>query len=157
MATVIETKDRQMAASSTPMWKNDGLTGRRCNRGGEGYVIISDINDIPSLSAASESITNHRRKKNTGHILWYVPVWVKEDKMCRIPDCFPTLSEAHSLNPVNDYMKYLRYLLKNQRHISAKNLFVFFFCLFNPFFFLSLTFSLSLSLHLQSFIERLAL
>lgn len=69
MATVIETKDGQMVASSTPTWKNYGLTGRCCDRGGEGYVIISDINDIPSLSAASESITNHRRKKNTGHIL----------------------------------------------------------------------------------------
>lgn len=36
---------------------------------GDGYnVIISDINDIRSLSGESESITNYRRKKNTGHI-----------------------------------------------------------------------------------------
>lgn len=39
------------------------------NREGEGYnVIISDINDIRSLSASSEGITNYRRKKNMGHI-----------------------------------------------------------------------------------------
>lgn len=38
-----------------------------CDRG-EGCVIISDINDIQSLSAASEGITNYTRKKNIGHI-----------------------------------------------------------------------------------------
>lgn len=95
----------------------------------------------------SEGITNHRRKKNTGHIHRYVSVWVKEDKMCPIQNCFPTLSEAHSLNPVNDYMRYLRYHLQNQLHISAKN---HFFPLYNPF--LS-----TLTLPLQSFVERLAL
>lgn len=38
-----------------------------------------------------EGIANHRRKKNTGHIHWYVSVWVKEDKMCRIPELFSHL------------------------------------------------------------------
>lgn len=94
------------------------------------------------------------------HIHGYVSVWVKEDKMCRILNCFPTLSEAHSLNPVNDYMRYLRYHLQNQpfaSHISKKICGSFFFLLlYNPFFPYSHTPS-PLSLCLQSFGERLAL
>lgn len=134
------------------------LTAWRVVQPPSGYnVIISDINDIRSLS---EGITNYRRKKNMGHIHWYVSVWVKEDKMCRILNCFPTLSEAHSLNPVNDYMRYLRYHLQKsairftyQQKISGR---FFFFFLYNPFF-SSHTHSPLLSLCLQSFGERLAL
>lgn len=99
------------ASFYSPIWRNYDLTARRRDRGGEACVIISDINDIRRLSVPSEGITNPRRKKNTGHMRRYVSVWVKEDKMCRIPNCFPTLSEAHSLNPVNDYTRYLRYHL----------------------------------------------
>lgn len=110
------------------------------DRGGGYNVIISDINGIQSLSEESEGITNYRRKKNMGHIHWCVSVWVKEDKMCQILNCFPTLSEAHSLNPVNDYMRYLRYHLQNQpfaSHISKKSVAVFFFFIIH--FFPSLT------------------
>lgn len=57
-----------------PIWRNYGLTARRRNRGGEARVIISDINDIRCLSVPSEGITNHRRKKNTGHMRRYVSV-----------------------------------------------------------------------------------
>lgn len=129
----------------------------------QGYnVIISDINDTQCLSEGSEGITNYRRKRNMGHIHWYVSVWVKEDKMCRILNCFPTLSEAHSLNPVNDYMRYLRYHLQNQlfpSHISKKICGSFFFFIIH-FFTPALSHSpssLSLCLCLQSFVERLAL
>lgn len=121
-------KTRNIPPSQCNFWFN-------CDRGESYNAIISDINDIQSLSGESEGITNYRRKKNMGHIHWYVAVWVKEERMCRILNCFPTLSEALSLNPVNDYMRYLRYHHQNQpfaSHISKKSVAV--FSLYNPFF-----------------------
>lgn len=49
------------------LWPHSVVCDTNHDRG-EGYVIISDINDIRRLSAASEGITNYRRKKNMGHI-----------------------------------------------------------------------------------------
>lgn len=161
---IARTKERRKGKWQSLLPQSGGITPSQHNAwyhydGGEGYnVIISNINGIHSLSEESEGITNYRRKKNMGHIHWCVSVWVKEDKMCQILNCFPTLSEAHSLNPVNDYMRYLRYHLRNQpfaSHISKKSVAVF-FLLYNPFFPLS-HFLSSLCVCLQSFVERLAL
>lgn len=134
-------KKQPMAASSALIWRPPPcrITSSTAPRLAIAAVLPLAILMTSGAYRGSEGITNYRRKKNTGHMRWYVSVWVKEDKMCPILDCFPTLSESHSLNPVNYYMRYLRYRLHNQPfalHISKKICGVFF--LHNPFLFVFL-------------------
>lgn len=91
--------------------------------GGEGYAIISDIKDIHGVIGSHLKALQITEERKTRATCADTRVFgLKRSRLCPIPDCFPTLSQTGSLNPVNDYSRYLRYHLRDLPRTSAEKL-----------------------------------
>lgn len=114
---------KQTEGSRSSIWRNYSAATRRGGGGGEGYAIISDINDIRGVIGSHLKALQITEERKTRATCADTRVFgLKRSRLCPIPDCFPTLSQTGSLNPVNDYSRYLRYHLPDLLRTSAEKL-----------------------------------